>query len=187
MLYITVPAVPDMEMWDERSEMFIKVPGIKEQTLQLEHSLVSLSKWESKWCKSFLSKEDKSAEETLDYVKCMTITQNVNPEVYNHLTQDNIKQVNDYISAPMTATYFSDDRSSKAGREVVTAELIYYWMIALQIPFDPCQKWHLNRLLTLIRVCNIKNSPPKKMSKRDIMSRNARLNAARKQQLNTRG
>lgn len=186
MLYITIPAVKDSEYWDERQEMFVKVPGIKEHTLQLEHSLVSLSKWESKWQKAFLSKEEKTEEETLDYVKCMTLTQNVNPAVYKHLTQENIRQVNDYIAAPMTATYFSDDKSRGSNRETVTAELIYYWMIALQIPFE-CQKWHLNRLLTLIRVCNIKNAPPKKMSKRDIMSRNAKLNAARRQQLNSRG
>jgi hypothetical protein len=116
----------------------------------------------------------------------MTINQNVDPEVYNRLTQENILQINKYIEAPMTATYFSEDKNGKGGREVVTAELIYYWMIALQIPFE-CQKWHLNRLLTLVKVCNIKNTPPKKMSKRDLMSRNARLNAARRQQMNTHG
>jgi hypothetical protein len=180
MLHITVPAI---EQWDELKQEFIHS---KEQTLQLEHSLVSLSKWESKWCKAFLSKNAKTTEETIDYIKCMTVTQNVDPEVYNRLTQANINQINEYIGAPMTATYFSEDKNGKSNREVVTSELIYYWMIALNITFE-CQKWHLNRLLTLIRVCNIKNAPPKKMSKRDLMSRNARLNAARRQQLNTRG
>ena len=181
MLQIKVPLIA--ERWDEEKEEFIEA---KYQTLSLEHSLVSLSKWESKWCKPFLTKEDKTAEETLDYIKFMTVTQNVKPEIYDHLTADNIAEINDYIGAPMTATTFSDDRTSKNRREIITAELIYYWMIALNIPFE-CQKWHLNRLLTLIRVCNIKNSPPKKMSKQEIANRNAALNAARRKQLNTKG
>jgi len=180
MLRITIPAV---EQWDEAKQEFIYT---KEQTLSLEHSLVSISKWESKWCKPFLTKQEKTFEETLDYIKCMTLTQNVDPEVYNYLTNENIKEINEYIGAPMTATYFSDEKTSKISREQVTAELIYYWMIALNIPFE-CQKWHLNRLLTLIKVCNIKNQPPKKRSKKDIMSRNAALNAARRKRLNTKG
>lgn len=180
MLRITIPA---NKLWDEKNNKFIT---LKEQTLQLEHSLVSLSKWESKWCKVFLSKDDKTYEEILDYIKCMTLTQNVNPMVYYGLTVGNIDQVNKYIEAPMTATVFSDNQLRGNSREVVTAELIYYWMIALDIPFE-CQKWHLNRLLTLIRVCNIKNHPPNKMSTREIMSRNAALNAARRKQLNSKG
>lgn len=180
MLQITVPA---SESWDESKQEFINT---KEQTLQLEHSLVSLSKWESKWCKSFFSKKEKTTEETIDYIKFMTLTQNVKPEVYSNLTNENIRQINEYIEAPMTATYFSKEEKGKVNNETVTAELIYYWMIALNIPFE-CQKWHLNRLLTLIRVCNVKNQPPKKMSKSSILSRNAALNAARRQQLNTRG
>lgn len=181
MLQITIPAVD--QCWDEQKQEFV---SIKEQKLQLEHSLVSLSKWESKWCKAFLAKQDKTYAETLDYIRCMTITPNVDPQVYNFLTVDNINQINDYIAAPMTATVFSEDNSGRNNREVITSELIYYWMIALNIPFE-CQKWHLNRLLTLIRVCNIKNTPPKKRSKNEIMSRNAALNAARRKQLGTKG
>lgn len=181
MLWITTPAV---ELWDEDEEKFIRV---KSQKLQLEHSLVSLSKWESKWEKPFLSSKNKTDEEVLDYIKCMTLTQNVDPLVYSCLTDDNIKKVNKYIEAPMTATRFSDDGDSKKNREIVTAELIYYWMIALNIPIDQCQKWHLNRLMTLIRVCSIKNQPPKKKSNRDIMRSNAALNAARRKKHNTRG
>lgn len=180
MLQITIPAI---EQWDEREQEFVYT---KEQTLKLEHSLVSLSKWESKWGKAYLTKKDKTYDEVLDYIKCMTITPNVDPDVYKCLTSKNIADIEEYINAPMTATCFSEDKNSRSSREVVTSELIYYWMIALQIPFE-CEKWHLNRLLTLIRVCNIKNTPPKKMSKRSIMSRNAALNASRRKQLNTRG
>lgn len=187
MLRITIPAVKPVELYDEKTEMFVMTKGLKEQTLQLEHSLLSLSKWESKWCKPFLTNQEKTLEETIDYIKCMTLTQNVDPDAYNYLTEENMRQIKEYIEAPMTATTFSDDKKSKTGRETVTAELIYYWMIALQIPFDPCQKWHINRLLTLVKVCNIKNTPPKKRSKRDIMSQNAMLNAARRQQMNSRG
>lgn len=181
MLQITVQLSP--EGWDEEKEEFVE-PTTK--TLELEHSLVSLSKWESKWCKSFLSNHEKTNEETIDYIRCMTITPNVEPEVYGYLSNDNIHQINKYIEAPMTATYFNDGKNGKGSRETITSELIYYWMIALNIPFE-CQDWHLNRLITLIRVCQIKNTPPKKMSKSEIMSRNAALNAARKQQLNTKG
>lgn len=176
-------AISGTEQWDEVHQEFVYT---KEQTLTLEHSLISISKWEAKWHKSFLSKKEKTHEETLDYIKCMTLTPNVDPEVYNCLTPDIFEQINNYIAAPMTATVFSNEKGGPANREVVTSELIYYWMIALNIPFE-CQKWHLNRLLTLIRVCNIKNAPPKKIGKRALMSRNASLNAARRQSLNTRG
>ena len=181
MLQIVVPAV---EAFDDEKQEFVTIG--KDQTLELEHSLISLSKWESKWCKVFLSKEEKTTEETIDYIKCMTVTPRVDPSVYDRLTKENIKQIQEYIAAPMTATYFSKESGGKINREQVTSELIYYWMIAMQIPFE-CEKWHLNRLLTLIRVCNIKNQPPKKMSKKEIMTRNAALNAQRRQQFNTNG
>ncbi len=180
MLNITIPAC---EYWEEEHELFVTA---KEQKLQLEHSLISLSKWESKWCKSFLSKDNKTNEETIDYIKCMTLTQNVEEEVYLRLSAENMDRINTYIAAPMTATYFAKDKTGRGSRETVTSELIYYWMIALNIPFE-CQKWHLNRLLTLIRVCNVKNQPPKKMGRRELLSRNAQLNAKRRSQLHTKG
>lgn len=180
MLRITIPAT---EQWDESKEEFINT---KEQTLQLEHSLVSLSKWESKWCKAFLTKEAKTNEETLDYIRCMTLTPDVPPITYRCLSQENVEQINKYIEAPMTATFISENNNTRGGRETVTAELIYYWMIALNIPFE-CQHWHLNRLLTLVKVCNVKNTPPKKRSRREILSRNRALNEARRQQMNTTG
>lgn len=180
MLQIKVPAV---ELWDEGAQEFIYS---KEQVLQLEHSLISLSKWESKWCKPYLTKKTKTREEVLDYIRCMTLTPNVKPEIYTCLTEENIRDINNYINAPMTATYISEDKNGRGSREPTTSEIIYYWMISLNIPIE-FQKWHLNRLLTLIKVCNIKNTPPKKMSKRAIMSRNTALNAARRKQLNTKG
>lgn len=179
MLLLTIPAA---ELFDDKTQEFIKIP---EYRLQMEHSLVSLSKWESKWKKPFLSKTPKTAAETIDYIRCMTITQNVDPKVYNSLTSKNIQQINEYIDEPMTATTFNETNNT-SNREIVTSELIYYWMFSLNIPME-CQKWHLNRLLTLIRVCNIKNQPPKKMSRRDIINRNAALNAARRSKLNSKG
>lgn len=180
MISIIIPAA---EYFDEKTGEF---HSIKETRLQLEHSLVSVSKWESKWCKPFLGKEDKTPEECTDYVRCMTVTQNVDPTVYRFLTRQNFKQINAYIEAPMTATTFNDQENKRFGREVITAEIIYYWMIALNIPFE-CQKWHLNKLLTLVRVCNIKNAPQKKMSKREIMERNRALNNARRSSMRTNG
>lgn len=180
MLQLTIP---ETELWDEIHEEFIT---IKAQTISLEHSLVSISKWESKWCKPFLSKEQKTPEETIDYIKCMTLTQNVDPRVYEFLSRENIEKINAYIESPMTATTFPNDKQQKPNREIITAEIIYYWMISFNIPLE-CQKWHLNRLLTLIRVMDVKNRPAKNMGKREIMSRNAALNAARRKKFNTKG
>ena len=174
--------VPGREFFDEANNEF---SYHKEVTLQLEHSLVSLSKWESKWNKPFLSSDNKTDEEILDYVRCMTITQNIGKEVYYRLTKENIEKINEYINLPMTATTFKDQNGPR-NRDIVTAEIIYYWMISLNIPLE-CQKWHLNRLLTLIKVCSIKNTPPKKMTKQEILSRNKALNAARRQSLGSRG
>ena len=184
MLQITIP---ERELWDEQNAIFIKVKGV---TIAMEHSLVSLSKWEAKWHKPFINKEEKTKAEIIDYMRCMTLTQNIDPIIYEYITQDNIQQVNDYISDSMSATWFSDNKGegkqgNKTG-EQITSELIYYWMVAYQIPFE-CQKWHLNRLLTLIRICDIKNKPPKKYSKKDIMRNNTALNAARRQRLGTNG
>lgn len=171
------------EGWDEEKEEFVDPISV---ILDLEHSLVSVSKWESKWCKPFLSNKGMTPEETLDYIKFMTLTPNVDPDVYNHLTQDHIDQVTEYIGAPMTATTINEDKNSKGNREIITSELVYYWMITLNIDFE-CQYWHFNRLITLIKVCNIKNQPPKKRSKQDIMSRQMALNAARRKKMNSKG
>lgn len=175
--------VPETELWDEARQEFIP---IDRTTLKLEHSLVSLSKWESKWQKPFLVKDPKTNEEMFDYIRCMCLNKAVDPKIFNALTPDNINAINKYITNPMTATTVNKDKKNVINREIVTSELIYYWMIALNIPFE-CQKWHLNRLLTLIEVCNVKNAPPKKYSKRELMSRNAALNKARRQKYNSKG
>lgn len=174
--------VPEREYFDDNKNEFVHT---KEVTLQLEHSLVSLSKWEAKWNKPFLSSNDKTDEEILDYIRCMTVTQNVDKSIYYRLSKENIEKINNYINLPMTATTFSDKNASR-NKETITAEIVYYWMIALNIPFE-CQKWHLNRLLTLVKVCSIKNTPPKKMSRNEIFSRNRALNASRRKALGTKG
>lgn len=175
--------IPGIEKFDDETQEFIYVSPV---ILRLEHSLISISKWESKWNKPFLSSTDKSVDETIDYIKCMTLNKNINNEIYDNITNSNVMDVMTYIQAPMTATTFNEQPANKTNREIITSELIYYWMISLNIPSE-CQRWHLNRLLTLIRVCDIKNNPSKKMNKKDLAIRNAALNAARKKQLNTKG
>lgn len=180
--------VPASEIFDDEKQEFISG---KAQKLSLEHSLVSISKWESKWCKPFLSDEEKSKEEIVDYIRCMTLTQNVDPSVYTRLTRDNYEQINAYISAPMTATWFNkrahEGARGRNKKEVITSELIYYAMISYNIPFDPCQKWHINRLITLIRVAEIKNRPPKKMGAKNVAAQNRALNEARRKRMGSTG
>lgn len=171
------------EKWNEATEEFVALS--EPVVLKLEHSLVSLSKWESNWKKSFLSTKELAHEELKDYIRCMTLN-DVPSDTYEFLRASDIKKISEYISATMTATTFSDTNQGPKNRQIITAEIIYYWMIALNIPFE-CQYWHLDRLLTLIRVCQIKNEPQKKMSMRSRMSRNSALNAARRKQLGTKG
>jgi len=174
--------VPSGELYDERTERFITVNG---RELQLEHSLVSISKWESKWKKPFLSGSEKTREETIDYIRCMTTSQNVDPNVFLGLTDANIEAVNRYVDDPMTATTFKNNQK-KPNRQIITSEIIYYWMISLGIPME-CQKWHLNRLLTLIRVVDEKNQPGKKKSRRDVIAENRALNQMRRARTGSRG
>jgi hypothetical protein len=173
--------LPGDEFFDDETQEFITKNDV---ILELEHSLASLSKWESIWEKPFLSKETKSTEETISYIVCMMLTEDLSVETLSRITSENFAEINAYIDAKMTATWFND--KAESSREIITAELIYYWMVSLKIPFE-CQHWHLNRLFTLIRVCNQKNSPPKKLSRSELAARNRALNAQRKAQLNTKG
>ncbi len=180
MLTITVPGV---EYFDEEKQEFLTDGDF---VLELEHSLVSLSKWESIYEKPFLGVGEKTTEEILSYIETMILTSKFPPEVLHNLSEDNLEQINTYIEAKMTATWFSDVPNAPKSREVITSELIYFWMFGFNIPMQ-CETWHLNRLFTLIKVCNVKNAAPKKMSRGEQAARNRELNAQRKAQLNTQG
>jgi hypothetical protein len=195
MLRITIPATTS-EYWDSEKNQFVYETITKEQTLTLEHSLVSISKWESKWHKPFLSATvPKTDEETIDYIRCMTLTQNVEQDVYKYITNNNIVDVEKYIDDSMTAVTNTLKESKTSSREVITSETIYYWMIKLGIPFE-CQKWHLNRLIALIRVCNEKesknnktgkNGKSKKAKQKELARKYSEINAMRRKQLNSKG
>lgn len=179
MLRITLP----VELWDEGKQEFVYLPG---QTLELEHSLASLSKWESKMGKPFLTKDAKTYEESLEYLKCMMLTPGVAEDVYEYLMVHKLGMIDEYINSSMTATILPPNRGGKGKREIITAEVIYYWMIAMQIP-SSYEHWHLNKLITLIGVCNVKNSPTKKRSSDEILRDQMALNAERCKQLNSKG
>jgi hypothetical protein len=180
MLTIVVPGV---EMFDEQSQEFITRDDV---TLELEHSLVSLSKWESIYKKPFLGSSDKTTAEVLGYIKVMALTPEIPEEIFQKLSDTNLTAINDYIDDKMTATWFREAPGVPKNLEVITSEVIYYWMIAFNIPFE-CERWHLNRLFTLIRVCSIKQAKPQKMSRSQIAAQNRELNAQRRAQYNTTG
>lgn len=177
--------IPETEFFNSETEEFIEV---KAQTLTLEYSLVAISKWEQEYGKPFLKEIENNIplDEMQDFIRCMTITQNVDPIVYKTINVDMCNKVVKYMEKPMTATTFSNEKPSTK-KETVTNELVYYWMSALQIPFTPCEKWHFNRLMTLIKVASEKNQPPKKMSKGDILRQNNSLNAMRRAKYKSRG
>jgi hypothetical protein len=178
--------IPESEGFDEATNEFVVIN--KQVMLTLEHSLVSISKWEAKWKKPFLkANSNRTIDETIDYIKCMTLTQNINPEVYQYLTPENYKEIHDYINDSMSASSVNTlSTDNKTNKEIITSELIYYWMITLNIPLE-CQKWHINRLLMLIQICNTKNAPKKKTNPRAITERNALLNKQRRDKLKSKG
>lgn len=171
------------ELWNEKTEEFSSVNDLE---IELEHSLVSLSKWESKYQKPFLSVNDKTPKELFDYLEFMIITPNVDLGVLYQCSQKVIDEIQEYIDSPQSATTFGRMPERRGPGEVITSELIYYWMVAFTIPFE-CQYWHLNRLFSLIRICNIKNSKPQKMSRHELAMRNRELNAQRRKELGTKG
>lgn len=179
MISITLPAI---EEWDEGNECFIVAD---ETTLRLEHSLVSIAEWESKWNKAFLSKREKTTEEVIDYIRCMILNEDIDEFVMNRFTSDDMKKIEEYIDKPMTAIKFPKE-NDKPNNETVTHELVYYWMSSLQIPFE-CEKWHFNKLINLIRVTSIKNTPPKKRSSKTLASDYAQMNRANRARLNSKG
>lgn len=175
--------IPERDFYDSASGRFIT---IKKTTLKLEYSLLSISKWESKWHKPYLSNKEKTPEESLDFLRCMCLSNDVDPVIFIALDAATVKQITDYISDPMTATTFHE-RDKKPSREIITSEIVYFWMTEYGIPFDPCEKWHFNKLTTLIRVAALKNAPPKKMGKREMLNQRNALNAQRRAKYHTRG
>ena len=174
--------VKEDEFFNQETQEFETRNGFN---LNLEHSLVSLSKWESKFEKPFLDNKEKSSEELLSYISCMILDDH-DPSVLYAISDENFKQINNYIESKRSATTFSVVNSKMGRSEIITSELIYFWMVTFNIPFE-CENWHLNRLFSLIRICNLKNSKPTKSSKNDIALRNRELNAKRKAELNSPG
>lgn len=178
--------IPQQEFFNQQTQEFYYT---EEATFKIEHSLVAIAKWESKWHVPFLDdRVEKTNEMVIDYIKCMTITQNVKPSVYENIPPNVIQEIREYIEDPMTATKFTNIKKDPNTGEFVTNELVYYWMVTAGIPLE-CEKWHFNRLITLIRICGEKSKDPKsnKMNRRDIYNQNRALNEARKKALHTRG
>jgi hypothetical protein len=180
MLTIIVGAT---DIYDEKTQSFGSQGGVE---LQLEHSLVSLSKWEAIHEKPFLDQSEKTPKELLSYIECMLLTSNPPGDFLEKISQKTFEQINAYIEQKMTATWFNDAEPKSRNREIVTSELVYYWMTVFHIPFE-CERWHLNRLFTLIKICSVKQEKPKKMSRGEIARRNRELNEQRKAQLGTKG
>lgn len=177
--------IPETELFDEEKLEFINIP---KQTLRLEHSLISISKWESKYCKPFISDEPRTPEETIYYIKCMTINNSVDPNVYRCITDEMVRKINEYIAAPMSATTFHNlSENNRRRKETLTSELVYYYMVAGGVPVE-FERWHFNRLMNLITIIGIKNDPnPKKRSKASILKSNAEINAARRKAMHSKG
>lgn len=179
-----VKHIPATDGWDEANEVFVHTPAVK---LVMEHSLISLSKWESKWKKPFLTKDTKTEEELRDYIRCMVISPtDVDPITFSVMPTIIVNDIFKYVNDSQTATTVKHRNKGRRSAEIPTSELIYYWMVENGIPFS-CEKWHLSRLLTLIDVCNVKGQKPEKMSKKDIYRQNEAINAANRARFRTKG
>lgn len=178
--------IPGDQLWDPVNNRFLKKSDVR---IVVEHSLLSVSKWEQKWKVNFIGNKDLTTEQFLDYIRCMCITPNIDPEIFQKLPMSTIEEITNYIADPMTATTITEPpgKQQKSKYKILTNEVIYYWMTALQIPFDPCERWHLNRLLVLIKIASIEQQPDKKMSKADAMRQQRSLNAARRARFGTKG
>lgn len=175
--------VPSMDLFNEEDNTFTTVP---ETIIELEHSLLAMSKWESKFQVPFLGSSPKTNQEMLEYVRLMIVTPNYPENILSRLTSENYDSIKEYIESSQSATTFSNRSKAKGKPEIITSELIYYWMVAFTIPFE-CESWNLNRLFALIRICDIKNSKPKPMTQRELAERNRSINEQRKAKLGTRG
>lgn len=183
--------IPKGEWWDDENERFVMTNPC---VLNMEHSLISIYRWESKYKRAFLNEKDqKTKDELIDYFRMMTISKPASDKVYELISENAelISKISEYLEDTMTATTFAINDAGDSynpKKTIITAEIIYYWMVTFSIPFE-CEKWHLNKLFTLIRVCAIKNQPPNqnKMPKSELYARNRELNAKRKAEFNTRG
>lgn len=175
--------IDEIEHFDEENKKFVRLGGI---ALELEHSLVSLSKWESKFEKPFLSPEPKTPEEIVYYIECMVVSGELPDNLLSHLSHAHLEEINAYIDSKMSATWFSDSGPKKRSTETITNELIYFWMNSFQIPLE-CETWHLNRLFNLIRIHSIKNTKPEKANRSEALQRQRQLNAQRRAELGTKG
>jgi len=183
MLTITIP---DKKYFNENTNEFFVLKG---RTITMQHSLYSIRKWESKWHTYYLDNKNLTTEQIIDYFRMMTITRDVDPRIYMNLSAENIQEISKYIHDPMTATTFKDLKSrqrSRGRREITTSEIVYYWMIINDIPFE-CEKWHLNQLMTLIRVCSDAKVPEQKMTEKEIFEYNKSLNERNRAKFHSKG
>lgn len=174
--------IESFEGWDEEKEEFIYIEG---QTIHMRHCLASISKWESKWHIPFLSRKEKTEEQALDYIRCM-VEEEVSDTVINIIQTRYGREIESYMNNPSTATVVHHDKQEIGSNSPKTSEVIYSWMFQLNIPME-CQYWHINKLITQIDYMNEQQKPPKKISKKDAMARQARINAERRAKLKSKG